>query len=303
MVKPNIKGHLVKTKIANTGHIENRESDLKLNKFLGEKEILQDPTVRKIVPYRLAGQTIKWVEWENKCVVPIDLDGQFQSFSQLVCAGSNAIDIGAHSGDTAVAIAAATRGGTTYAYEPHPKTYHILSLQAKLNSKLNLKLFNIALMKDGRDKMWWHGDGDGCNGGIQKTSCGNYSSQCSEIKSENVATHFNRTAKEFLKRLSFIKVDTEGNDRHILRGLKDSVLKIKRPLILIEWYIKFKGCNKRSKDMFRAIREIGYKPYGFSFKLRSSNIKIATCHHYFADLLLLPNEVDINVNGLKICPH
>ena len=29
-------------------------------------------------------------------------------------------------------------------------------------------------MKDARDKMWWNGTGDGCNGSIQKNSCGNH---------------------------------------------------------------------------------------------------------------------------------
>lgn len=266
-------------------------------------ETLKDPTVRKIVPYKLGDQNINWVEWENRCVKPTNLDSQFRNFAQLVCSGSNAIDIGAHSGDTAVAIAASTRGGTTYAYEPHPKTYHILNLQEKLNPRLNLKTFNIALMKDDRNKMWWNGVGDGCNGGIQAISCGKPSHQCMEIKSEDVVTHFNKVPDEFLKMLSFIKVDTEGNDRHILRGLKDSVLKLVRPLILIEWYTAFKGCNSNAKDMFSAIEEIGYKPYGFSFNLKKEDIKLAKCDNYFRDLLLLPNEIDITIDEIKVCPN
>ena len=77
-------------------------------------ETLKDPTVRKIVPYKLGDQNINWVEWENRCVMPTDMNIQYQNFAPFICSRSNAIDIGAHSGDTAVAIAAATYGGTTY---------------------------------------------------------------------------------------------------------------------------------------------------------------------------------------------
>ena len=307
VIKPKLIEHVERNDTINKSNSVNNDVFLKTQPKseiqILLNETLQDPAVRKIVPYRLGDQNINWVEWENRCVMPTDLDANFQYFAQLVCPESNAIDIGAHSGDTAVAIAASTRGGVTYAYEPHPKTYHILSLQEKLNPSINLKSFNIALMKDNRNKMWWNGVGDGCNGGIQGTSCGKSSPQCMEIKSEDVVTHFNKVPDEFLKRLSFIKVDTEGNDRHILRGLKDSVLRLVRPLILIEWFTEFKGCNTNAKDMFSAIEEIGYKPYGFSVKDNGNDIKPATCDNYLRDLLLLPKENDININGIQTCPN
>ena len=113
----------------------------------------------------------------------------------------------------------------------------------------------------------------------------------------------NLASDEFLNKLSFIKVDTEGNDRHILKGLKNSVLTTIRPLLLIEWYALFKGCNKNSRDMFRAIKEIGYKPYGFKFKLKGRNLKLATCHNYYADLLLIPKEINLHQEDLHICPY
>ena len=301
----NSREHSIKNQMLSAKRLEYTSNDLKDLPNESEQTLindtLKDPAVRKIVPYKLGDQNINWVEWENRCVMPTDMNIQFQNFAPFVCSRTNAIDIGAHSGDTAVAIAAATYGGTTYAYEPHPKTYHILSLQGKLNPKINLKTFNIALMKDSRNKMWWNGVGDGCNGGIQASSCGNTNEQCMTIKSENVASHFNKVSKEFLERLSFIKVDTEGNDRYILRGLKDSILQKVRPLILIEWFVKFKGCNKEANDMFNAIKEIDYTPYGYTFALNAIEKKVATCDKYFKDLLLIPNEIDINSNGIKVC--
>ena len=267
-------------------------------------EVENDPTVRRIVPYRLDGQNIRWVEWENKCVGSTNITLYYTHFKPLICPGSNAIDIGAHSGDTAVSIAAATQRGETYAYEPHPKTFHILELQNKLNPALHLNTFNIALMKEENSEMWWSGVGDGCNGGIQKSSCGTQSSRCMKIHSENINSHFqNNLPPEFIQNLSFIKVDTEGNDRHLLRGLKSSILKIIRPLILIEWFIEFKNCNPNAKDMFNVISEIGYVPYKYHMRMNLSELTEAKCDDYIPDLLLFPKEWNFVENAIKICPN
>ena len=208
---------------------------------ISTEEALNDPAVRKIVPYTLGGKHVRWVEWANECVSPTNMTESYNQFTTLVCPSSNAIDIGAHIGDTAVGIAAATHGGITYAFEPHPKTFHILQLQQKLNPHLNLKSFDIALMKDAWKKMWWEGVGDGCNGRIQRSPCGNPSPEtCTLIKSEDVKTYLQKLPKHVIKKLSLIKIDTEGNDRHILRGLKDSILHVIRPVILMEWFAGFK---------------------------------------------------------------
>ena len=278
------------------------KATFRASSIISTDETLKDPTVRKIVPYTVGGLNIRWVEWENKCMLPTNITRQYTSFSRLVCPGSNAIDVGAHSGDTAVGIATATHGGTTYAYEPHPKTFHILQLQEKLNPHIHLKTFNIALMKDEQNEMWWKGVGDGCNGGIQRTSCGKESRNCMKINSENVVKHFNSLPREFVEKLSFIKIDTEGNDRFLLRGLKDSILKTVRPLILIEWYTTFKNCNANAKDMFHSIEEIGYIPYGSKGQINLDESKPATCDNYFRDLILLPKEWDAKNKGMRVCP-
>jgi FkbM family methyltransferase len=267
------------------------------------KDVLSDPMVRKIVPYTLGRNDIRYVEWENSCVLPPNITEEYNHFSKLVCSGSNAIDIGAQAGDTTVGIAAATHGGVTYAYEPHPKAFHILHLQQKLNPILRLKSFNIALMKDLNNEMWWNGVGDGCNGGIQTTSCGGTSKECIKIKSEDVATNFENLPIEFVKQLSFIKIDTEGNDRYVLRGLKDSILEVIRPLIKIEWYAFFKKCSSNANDMFRAIEEIDYIPYGINYGIAVEDLKLATCDNYFPDLILVPREWNTKEKGIKICPE
>ena len=162
-------------------------------------------------------------------------------------------------------------------------------------------------MKDSRSELWWNGVGDGCNGGIQGTSCGATSPKCIKITSKDISTHFQKLPTEFVKKLSFIKIDTEGNDRYLLRGLKDSILKVTRPLIKIEWYTNFKNCNEGAKDMFVAINEIDYVPYGLNYvggaKISFDELKVATCDNMFPDLLLFPGEWNLIEQGIKISPE
>jgi len=139
---------------------------------LSKEEVLADAAVRKVTPYTIAGQAMQWVEWENICVLPPDMMKFQTAYAGAVCHGQNAIDIGAHSGDSPVSIALSTQGGEVYAYEPHPKTFHILQLNARLNPALRITPFNVALMLNPDEKMWWVGNNNGCNGEITSTSCG-----------------------------------------------------------------------------------------------------------------------------------
>ena len=126
IAKSDIKLDLVTKSVQENGRqaLENEDWIMKRKSF---NETLQDPSVRKIVKYELGNHRTNWVEWENECVLPTNLESQYKSFAPLVCPGTNAIDIGAHTGDTAVAIAASTQGGITYAYEIEA-SYSLLAL-------------------------------------------------------------------------------------------------------------------------------------------------------------------------------
>jgi len=307
----NRKCHMFSScEILRSPSVKGRNYELQENCESNLTSIIVDPTVRKIVNYEIGGQHVQWVEIANDCIDPVNLSNFFTAFKPLVCPGSNAIDIGAQVGDTSVAIAAATFGGTTYAYEPHPKPFHTLELQSTLNPNLNLKPFNIGLMQTNKSDMWWDGVADGCNGHIVEDICVGPSRRCLPVKVEDTEAHFNKAPEEFLKKLSFIKINGESQDKNILRGLKNSVLRFVRPLIQMEWFVQFKSCNEEGKDLFLAVDEIDYIAYEHPFTGGAADnfqLQKAVCGNYSRRLLLYPKEFEIEtrleLKNLKICPN
>ena len=96
--------------------------------FTLNQEGLPKPSWKEGFGVTIAGiTTFMHNEFHSSTIkMPSNMNIQFKKISPFICSRTNAIDIGAHSGDTAVAIPAVTCGGTIYTYEPHPKTYHTL---------------------------------------------------------------------------------------------------------------------------------------------------------------------------------
>jgi len=67
-----------------------------------------------------------------------------------------------------------------------------------------------------------------------------------------------RYGEHILSDISFVKIDTEGYDRFVLRSIKP-LLSLCSPIVQVEWFAKF--ISKEEEDLFHAIDEVGYLPY------------------------------------------
>lgn len=92
----------------------------------------------------------------------------------------------------------------------------------------------------------------------------------------------NKYSIELLKRLKFIKIDTEGYDYVILKNLKP-LLNISMPIIYTEWW-----CNEDKNDLlFDSIDFINYTPYRVDNLLLANRLQF---NNKCADLILFPNK-------------
>ena len=116
------------------------------------------------------------------------------------------------------------------------------------------------------------------------------------VKTIDLAAFMRQRHKNLIEQISFIKIDTEGYDRHILRTLPPLLDSIgKRPPMLIEWFRVFsnqvKGaegnCTAGSVDLFAAIEQIRYTPHALGTGVRVNG---CTNDAWIPDLLLLPME-------------
>jgi FkbM family methyltransferase len=229
--------------------------------------------------FDLPGQRAFWCEWAHPHESPRTLDSLINNsnlahWGDYIRPGSTAIDIGAHSGDTAVPMLLLASDfrrnirGKVFALEPNPDVYQVLELTAELNRHLGTIVPVRAAISDkpGEVEIFDHGNAN-CNGGILAAD---FSPSLGE-KLKSIAGHSFKapgldlgsfvdqyfTAND-LRNLTFIKIDCEGFDKEILRAGKNFII-ARKPIIQVEWFDWFGP--EDSADLFNVISELGYIPH------------------------------------------
>ena len=181
------------------------------------------------------------------------------SLREFIREGDTVIDVGAHTGDTTLPMAiAAGASGCTLALEPNPYVFRILEENARLNPGLaNIVPLNFAATEaDGRFT-FHYSDASYCNGG--------YLSQIRhrkhkhryplEVQGRNLERFLRREYAERLGRLSYIKTDTEGYDKEVIRSLL-GILREFRPILVTEVYKRL--IREEREALFDVLGEAGY---------------------------------------------
>jgi FkbM family methyltransferase len=161
----------------------------------------------------------------------------FNSFlnvnERFIKEGDTALDIGAYDGDTALPIAyLCGPTGKTYSFECGEAFMSQLSVNVGFNPSLNIEGIPAALMPKSGIEQFLYCATD-YNGGHPSTNSwvGTYT-----VPRLVRAISFEDFSKgRDLSKLSFVKIDTEGHDFHILWSFK-GFLKEKRPVIHAEWF-------------------------------------------------------------------
>jgi len=164
--------------------------------------------------------------------------GSVDFFRQFVAPGDFVIDIGAHEGDTSVPMAiAAGRDGLTLAIEANPHVFQVLSANANLNKeKTNIVAENFAVTAD--DGVFHLGSGDPSfgNGGVvgfTHNQPRNVRYQM-EVPGKNLERFVkSQFSSAQVARLSFVKIDTEGYDKEIIKSIK-GLIDAYHPVIIAE---------------------------------------------------------------------
>lgn len=161
----------------------------------------------------------------------------FNSFlninERFIPEGTVALDIGAYDGDTTLPIAFCTgKTGKVYAFECGEAFMSQLSPNVGLNPNLNIEAVPYALMPISGVHEFLY-TGEDYNGGHPSTNSwvGSYKVP-RLVRAISFNEYFN--GKD-IGRLSFVKVDVEGHDFHVLWSFKE-VLKELRPVIHAEWF-------------------------------------------------------------------
>ncbi len=209
--------------------------------------------------------TIEFANWDNPLVTPYKMNGELIAFfRQFIKPGSFAIDIGANIGDTTVPISLCTGvSGLTLGFDPNPCVFKILQKNASLNKdKTNIVPVPFAISQKEEEFYFVSSEASFGNGGISPTKKSLHGKYVypQKIKGVNLKNYLEENCREWLPKLSFIKIDAEGYDKEILKSIRDLITAY-RPIIIAESFAEASDAEKT--ELYEIIEAPGYDIYYF----------------------------------------
>jgi len=221
-------------------------------------------------------------------------------YREILSEGDFCIDIGAHTGDSTIPMAiAVSKSGCVLALEPNPYVYHVLEKNAKTNShNMNIKTRMVAASTKEGFLEFEYSDSGFCNGGRHEgiSALKHGHAFKLEVFCVDIEKELDEDYGEWLPRLKFIKVDTEGFDLYVLQSMIN-VIKTYRPVVKAE---VFKGTDRNYRiELLSMFQDLGYSV----FKIEDEPIKtgprltednLEEWRHY--DILCLPDKSGENTH-------
>lgn len=208
---------------------------------------------------------VEFANWSNPLFTPIKLSADMTNFfKQFIKEGDLVIDIGTNVGDTTVPMAlAAGVSGATLGFDPNPYVFRILQVNASLNKdKTNIIPVPYAISQQEAEFYFISSEASFGNGGISPTKKSIHGKFIypQKIKGVNLKKYLDENYQKWLSKFSFIKIDTEGYDKEILKSIKDLIIAYK-PTIIAE---SFGSSSEAAKiELYEIIEGMGYDIFYF----------------------------------------
>lgn len=208
---------------------------------------------------------IEFAHWTNPLArTYFPEPGHLEFFRQFIKEGDLVVDIGANYGDTTVPMALAAGGsGCCLGFDPNPLVSEILKVNAGLNpGKMNLIPVPYAISDAPASFYFVSSEASFANGGISSEAVSKHGKYLypEKIQGVNLKSFLQEHYLERLPRLSFIKIDTEGYDKEILKSITD-LLQSHQPAVVAESFGKASPAAKM--ELYSILDNIGYQIHYF----------------------------------------
>jgi len=209
---------------------------------------------------------IEFAHWlHTKSFKYIITQEELDEMRTFLSPGDVCIDIGAYIGDTAVPMGLVVgKTGCVFALEPNAYVYKILAENAELNKdKTNIIPLPFAATPQDQEMEFNYSDNGFGNGGfhenISKWKHGHAFKL--KIQGKNLVNYLEKNYPEYIPKIKFIKLDTEGYDYTVLLSLSGLIKKVK-PFIRTEVF-RYTDSDLRRKT-FYFFKEHGYRMFYFN---------------------------------------
>ncbi len=215
---------------------------------------------KRIMPVHVNGLTL-WVDPRDTTGVapPLLQYGEYEPFitsifSRIVKKGMTVIDVGANIGYFSV-LAAKLVGpaGKVYAFEPEPHNFALLSKNIAFNKFPNCIPVNKALSdKNGTTQLYL----DACNWGAHSLAAQNVDGK----KAVRIQTVRLDDFLRNMRNVDVIKIDAQGAEGLILKGMRDVIAKNKHLKIIMEfWPFALRNMGSEPRDILQFVRDAGFR--------------------------------------------
>jgi FkbM family methyltransferase len=196
---------------------------------------------------------------------------KYKKFSEIIPEDSIVLDIGAHVGGFSIVFGSCVgKNGKVLAFEPNPKTYGVLVENSKNNPNFNIIPYNFACTPETKKYTFNYSDptiyNNGMNGGYfdglnQGETIKNFHSYEVEVDGVNVVDFLNKNHADLIDNIKFIKTDTEGLDKEVLKTLRP-IIKKNKPVLMVEAFVSL--TDEEIEDYYNVLKSFDYEIYDVS---------------------------------------
>jgi FkbM family methyltransferase len=179
------------------------------------------------------------------------------------------VDVGANQGEFALFAAHKVHRGKVLAFEPVTKNRNLLSENIRLNSFSNVEVFSFGLSdQKGSFPVYTSLATEAFHGHHEGLST-LYPSDIRNVREETISLDvFDQYFAGTKQQVDFVKIDVEGAELFVLKGMK-SMIEACKPELLIEINEEtFNSAGYTTNDVVRFLSVSGYVPY----RLKRGNV-------------------------------
>lgn len=234
--------------------------------------------------YRISLSGMGVLNYENDTV-----SGESRFLKNLLKGRSGCVvfDVGANVGDYSRKIFQACPQATVYAFEPHPKTFSVLSNTMRQSNFLPVNA--AAGEKEGEFSLFDYEAQDGSShASLYKDVIENIH-QAKSIEHKVRVIELGAFARsKNIEKIDLLKIDTEGNELNALMGILDYIKSEKIEAI----HFEFNEMNVSSRTFFRDFWEL-LPNYNFYRLLPDGMVKIESYSPVYCEIFAYQNIVAI----------
>jgi FkbM family methyltransferase len=241
--------------------------------------------------YFFSRKIIDYARNENNC--DIDTNGELHFIKKTSSKLGIVFDVGANIGEWTNLVAKVSPEAKVYSFEPSRETFKVLSKNI-LSSNVHIQNIGLGDQKEAKD-FYIYGENSVLNSAIER----HFSDEIRPLVVEKVL--FN-TLDDFcnennINRISFLKVDTEGNELAVLKGATHLIKNGRIDIIQFEYGGTYIDAGILLRDVFSFFEG---KPYAI-YKLMQDSLKPIQAYSQEIENFQYSNYIALLKNNIDKC--